>query len=145
MKRPLMMTVTLALAVSGLWMFLLAQPTPQPKSDQDKCLTDKDHDACKKYYRLQCINKNADACTSYGKELTKDCGATPGPQTPPPQVSAYLACARIAQCWQNRSIGITVMNQACNADPNSPQCKASRDAFANLTPQACDNPKPPVF
>lgn len=120
-------------------------PTPTPKSDRDKCLTDKDHDACKKYYRTGCINKDAEACTNYSKELMIDCGTEPGRDTPPPQVSAYLECARKAQCWQDRAIGIAQMNEACKPNPEADQCKEAKQRFTFISARSCDNPQPNVF
>jgi hypothetical protein len=120
-------------------------PTPTPKSDRDKCQTDKDHDACKKYYRAGCLNKDASACENYAKELKIDCGPEPGRDTPPPQISAYLACARKAQCWQDRVIGIMQINDVCKADPEAAQCKEAKERFASVSVKACDNPQPNVF
>jgi hypothetical protein len=111
---------------------------PQPKSDKDKCLTDKDHDACRRYYRGACIAKDGEACKSYAKELKASCGPEPGPQTPPAKLSEYLGCARKAQCWENRSIGLLQMNEVCKADANSAACTEMKNRFAQFTPQACD-------
>ena len=137
-----------ALLLAGLFCLTIAyaqdpQPTPTPKSDRDKCQTDKDHEACKKYYRSSCLAKNAEACKSYAKELKIDCGPEPDANTPPEKNHEYLQCARKAQCWGDRSISIMQWNEMCKSNPESPDCKAFVDRF--ITAKTCDNPQSNIF
>lgn len=138
----------LVLCVAALFLLTIVnaqdpQSTPTPKSDRDKCLTDKDHDACKKYYRSACLNKDAEACKSYAKELIVDCGSQPDANTPPEKNHEYLVCARKAQCWADRSISIMQWNETCKSNPDSQQCKEFADRF--ITAKACDNPPSTIF
>jgi hypothetical protein len=118
------------------------------KPDRDSCLTDKDHTACKRFYRAGCLNKDPDACNSYAKELAADCGAPPGPGAKLEQFQNFLACGRKTQCWQDRSIALAQMKDVCSADPNSSACKVTKDRVASVSVRVCDGTAsvaPPSF
>lgn len=135
-----------AILLAGLVFLTIAyaqDPQSTPKSDRDKCVTDKDHDACKKYYRAGCISKDVEACKGYSKELMTDCGPQPDANTPPAKNHQYLECARKAQCWDNRAASIMQWNEVCKPNPDSPQCKESADRL--ITPKDCDNFPSSIF
>ena len=140
LKLPVFMITVLCMTV------ICAQdpePTPKPKSDRDKCETDKDHTACKKYYRANCLAKDPEACKSYAKELMIDCGEQPKPDASGETVHQYLQCARKSQCWHDRSYSIMQLNEVCKADPEGVTCKEVKDRF--ITAKSCDEPQVNVF
>jgi len=114
--------------------------TTAPKTDKEKCLDDKDHMVCKKYYRAGCIGKDSDACDSYAKELILDCPKPDG-ETDPVKFAqkngAILACLRKVQCWSDRAVALKQIGEACK-DPNGPQCAEAKAQFGFVTARQCD-------
>lgn len=116
----------------------------KPKSDKDLCLESNDHAACKKYFRAQCLRKDAEACGKYAETLKSECKPYSQGMSPP-EVSESLACNRKVQCWQDRTFALKAMNDICNADPNSSECSAAKSRFTNVSARNCDQGSSGVF
>lgn len=126
--------------------FACAVPSshPQPAqnaqpSNQDACLQSKDHSACLKYYRAGCIGKNPQSCGNYSREILTECPAdTPPPNATLAQLQALLSCRRRAQCWQDRTIGLSQLADQCKNGTDSDQCKQAKTRYTEVTPAQCD-------
>lgn len=116
-----------------------SQQTDPSASSKDSCLQKADHAACLQYYRGLCLGKDPQGCLSYTTEIEKDCPTNqPPPNATPDQLKTLLQCRRRAQCWEDRSLGIHQMLDACAADADSDTCKQAKTRFASVTPLACD-------
>ena len=97
-----------------------------------RCLANRDHIACKEYYKKGCIDADGPACQEYSGELKADCGSVPSSGASGQQIATYLSCMRSVQCWQDRSIAIQASEKDCKDNLKSEQCILSKARLARF-------------
>ena len=110
-----------------------ATPTPTPKSNRELC-----------------IEADPGACVNYARELEKECGDAPTMASQPTQRdyeanSKWLTCKRRAQCWKDRAISLTAVEDLCRAGEDKPECVEAKYRSKKIDPEMCDKPKENTF
>ena len=76
--------------------------------------------------KTACMNQNAAACSRLAVARSQDCAASD------------LPCKRRANCWEDKSRALVLLNSQCGPNANQQSCGFFKDTTADIRGKDCD-------